>query len=234
MRFIRLFLFCSFSVVLFLLTTYLAIRLSLKREASVECPKIEGKHINEARTILEKAGLFLTVASYRKVEDVPFGVIMQQDPKEGTPVKKGRKVYAVVSKGPRMLPCPHILGMQIGEAESHLQEKNLKIAKVIEVPSRHLGIVLGQSPPPFSAVREGSGLTVFVGTEQVEYFLIPEVSLEDLEALEQELREKGIPYRMLFERSENYGIIPKIELSKERGRFLSTKEELVVRVGIRR
>jgi beta-lactam-binding protein with PASTA domain len=223
-----------FSMVLFLLSFYLTLNFSLSRQEAVECPRIEGRSLDEARRILENVGLSLSVSRFERKEDLPNGTVLVQDPKEGTTIKKGRRVHAIVSMGPKVVACPEVLGMRLEEAESLLKQKGLTVGKVVYVPSKHIGVVLAQSPHPYNPQREGLGVTLFVGSQETEYYILPDIHLDDLEAFQAELKEKGITYRTLFERDENCGIIPTIELSGGKGKFISTKEELVIKVCTRR
>lgn len=230
MKILKVIFFLFLASLFFFASFYVTINFLLEKEKAIPCPKIEGKKVNEARRILEKEGLFLEVMRYEKRKDIPERHIIYQNPKEGTYVKKGRKIYVVVSLGPKLFSCPDLLGIRLEEVESILKEKNLRVEKIIEVPSSQKGVVLAQIPSPNEEIMEGSGLKLFVGYER-RYYLIPKINYENLDKIKEEMENKGLRYKILLERNQVYDIMPSIEISKEG--ILYPDEEITIKVKIK-
>lgn len=96
------------------------------------------------------------------------GVILEQNPTGGAEVKKGRKIYLLVSTGnPPMVEVPDLRDLSLREANAVLETKGLKLGNVGKRPGP--GAVLdmkfkGRSLPPKTKVQKGSKIDVVVGT----------------------------------------------------------------------
>lgn len=233
MRILKYIFLFLFPLLIFLLSTHLTIHFLLQREEEMSCPKIEGVNLQEARKRLEKMDLFLEVTRYERREDMPDGTIISQSPKEGSSVRKRRRIQVVVSKGPKYIVCPDLLGKNIEEAEAILKEKDLRIEKILRIPFMKENIVLAQIPSPFENIREGEGVKLFMGIKELRYYCMPKIDYENLEEILKEMEEKGIKYKISYERGENYGIIPSVEISKKSGQIISSEDELIIKVGMR-
>lgn len=150
-----------------------------------------GKHITvphvvdvKAEAALEKLddeGLegILTDSLYEDGKEP--GVILEQNPTGGSEVKKGRKVYLLVSTGtPPMVEVPDLRDLSLREANAVLETKGLKLGNVGKRPGP--GAVLdmkfnGRSLPPKSKLEKGSKIDVVVGTGMGEGLVpVPDLS----------------------------------------------------------
>ena len=67
--------------------------------ATVTVPKLVGRHIRDARELLEKAGLAVGHASYTYNERKRGNLVLTQDPASGAAVALGTKVDLIVNQG---------------------------------------------------------------------------------------------------------------------------------------
>ena len=92
----------------------------------VAIPSIEGKTLEQARHLLQKAGLTLGEQTLRHDDSVPEGSIIATV--QNGQIPKGSAVDVIVSKGPAPLPVPSVAGMTEDEATAALQDAGFVVA----------------------------------------------------------------------------------------------------------
>jgi beta-lactam-binding protein with PASTA domain/tRNA A-37 threonylcarbamoyl transferase component Bud32 len=102
------------------------------RVPSHPVPAVQGKTLEEARAIASGLKLDVRVASRRFDENVPTGVILDQDPAVGR-LKEGRAIEVVVSSGPPLRGVPDLTGLDRPTAEQRLRDSGL----IANVALRH-------------------------------------------------------------------------------------------------
>ncbi len=127
-------------------------------------PDVTNKTVQEATTILQKAGFEVGTSTTKFDEKVAEGKIISQDPTAGTKREKGTKVNITVSQGIEQITVPDLTGKSAAEAKQLLQDKGL-------VPSAGAGkysdsiakdLVVSTNPAAGQAVKKGT---------TVEYYL---------------------------------------------------------------
>lgn len=78
------------------------------------------------------------------VDDVQPGTVIEQNPKPGTKVKEGRKLYLTISAfSPRMITLPVLTDISVRQAKTVLEGIGIKSIRIDTVPSEYRGLVLG-------------------------------------------------------------------------------------------
>jgi serine/threonine-protein kinase len=91
------------------------------------------------------------------------GTAVGQTPAAGTRVKQGSTIEVVLSKGPRPVDVPKLVGESSSAATGTLHRVNLGAKlQFVAAPGTAPGIVTGQSPRAGGHVREHSSVTLFV------------------------------------------------------------------------
>jgi len=123
-------------------------------QAQVTVPKLIGSTATAAEQLLESQGL---QSSERSVDSTKGkGIVVAQDPPEGTKVAKGTSVGLAVSSGEGTVKVPAVQGTTQAEAVSAITNAGL-VPIVVEVPSQQAeGDVIAQDPTPNQEVRAGS------------------------------------------------------------------------------
>jgi len=123
-------------------------------QAQVTVPKLIGSTATAAEQLLESQGL---QSSERSVDSTKAkGIVVAQDPPEGTKVAKGTSVGLAVSSGEGTVKVPAVQGTTQAEAVSAITNAGL-VPIVVEVPSQQAeGDVIAQDPTPNQEVRAGS------------------------------------------------------------------------------
>lgn len=229
MKLIKIILCIITPVIVFSLSTYLTISLSLKFQQTTICPDIRGKTVEDARDIMKRKGLNLVVLRYERRNDVPYNHITVQKPDANISTKKGRVVYVIVSEGPELMKTPNFVGLTTEEAQTMFSEKHLVLEKTIMVPSQKTGKVIAQLPQQGTDILEYSKVTLFVGAEPRSYYLMADKKNINYNELADEFELRGIKYRLNYARGDNsesrgidYSVPP-------RTLFAST-EEIVINI----
>jgi beta-lactam-binding protein with PASTA domain len=149
------------------------------RSSEVEVPRIEGLTLKEASRILDTVQLSLDHAGDRYASDVPEGSIVYQFPRGGSKTKKGRRVKALFSKGPRTHPVPDLVGSSSGVAEVATQQTNYVIGHVSTMTlgaanEDRKGKVLAQSPFPGSNSAVTPRIDILVESGEAISYVMPE------------------------------------------------------------
>ncbi|NPA42667.1 MAG: PASTA domain-containing protein [Chlorobi bacterium] len=102
----------------------------------LEVPDLYGKREKEARRILEAKGLRMVVTDTLEYDpDLPKYAVREQNPRAGTAVKEGRKIYVKINAAKyREVTLPKLRGLTLRQAKSTLNAMGLKVGKVKEKP----------------------------------------------------------------------------------------------------
>ncbi|HUF01011.1 MAG TPA: Stk1 family PASTA domain-containing Ser/Thr kinase [Gaiellaceae bacterium] len=128
---------------------------------TVAVPYIVGLEEARAESLLEESGL---VPNVRRVpsSDVEEGLVIDQDPEQGTRVDRESVVVIDVSSGKPEVTVPNVVGLSVESAVATLTQNGLT-AQVVEVFSdRDAGTVTAQQPRSNTVVVEGTSVRVNV------------------------------------------------------------------------
>jgi serine/threonine-protein kinase len=132
-----------------------------KKTATV--PQVSGLTPQEARVAIENAGFQLG----RVVEltsDYPRGTVYAVTPAPGTQIDLPAEVNLTVSAGPSVVQAPDLVGREIPDARSVLEQSGLRLGAISRDTSstQTENTVLHQNPPAGTAVPAGSLVSVTV------------------------------------------------------------------------
>ncbi len=132
-----------------------------KGREPIRIPDHTGGDADTAKSELEDLGFNVNVTE-ESSSDVESGKVIRQDPKNGTG-NRGDTITLVKSTGPAMVTIPGVRMMSQQEAQSKLEELDLKV--VVESASNfpmRLNVVQGTNPPEGTEVPVGSTVTLYV------------------------------------------------------------------------
>ena len=114
----------------------------------ISVPNVVGKTVTQARESLSEADLELEVSKTVRDAGQPADVIISQDPKAGSQLQKGGTVKVVVNEAEELVSVPNLVGLTQSEAESALEEVDLKLGDVTSSFSASVekGRVASQTP----------------------------------------------------------------------------------------
>jgi serine/threonine-protein kinase len=146
------------------ISAYLTLRFIIKSEDTVVVPELVGRDVVYALDILTDLGLNIKVSGFEFRSDIPKNHVAYQHPGPGSEVKKDRDVRIVVSKGPKSLAVPNLVGMDIRQAHIILEENGLSQGIVSRTFSDRASEdeIVGHTPPSGTVVSRGDSMDLLV------------------------------------------------------------------------
>lgn len=133
-------------------------------EDSVEVPDVSGKSLDDARSVLQEAGL--SVAA-----DGTKGSVVAQMPQAGASVPRGTQIQLYLTEpnesydvAEEEITVPDLSGMTAGNAYAKLKELGL----TINATGSPDGVVVSQNPQAGKTVPPGSSVSVTLGEKQTQ------------------------------------------------------------------
>ncbi len=133
-------------------------------------PDLLGKMEEDAEKELTDLGFIMDVAERVHNKDIPEGQIIRQDPKPRQSNKVTNPVTVFISKGPRKIPVPPIIGRNYDEVDIILESAGLVEGDVKQEYSQYpSGIVIDQKIAPGISVDEGTKIDYVIsgGPEKI-------------------------------------------------------------------
>jgi beta-lactam-binding protein with PASTA domain len=181
-------------------------------EETVAVPNVVGLTEDEARQALDDAGLKMQKEdSYITSENQPTGVVVSQDPAQGSSANKGGSVTVDISTELRM---PNVVGLSQSEAESTLKRQEISTIQISNTPvldPAKVGTVVEQTPAGGTLISPGTSVSLQIG-EESEAVLVPNVV--GLEQNEAETKLKDADLKVKVEEQQSSVVQPGIVISQ--------------------
>ncbi|HET8813826.1 MAG TPA: PASTA domain-containing protein [Solirubrobacterales bacterium] len=134
---------------------------------SAEIPPTAGETEEEATRRLETAGFNAAVERVNS-DSVEPGLVIYSEPRGGSTATKGSTVLLFVSRGPKLIKVPVLVGAQREVAVQRIRSQGLEPSVSEEESSSPRGEVIRQEPDAGSRVEPGSTVSIVVssGEEQ--------------------------------------------------------------------
>ena len=151
----------------------------------IEVPNVVEMTYEGARTLLNQNDL--KIVEQAKKFDARFrsGIVITQNPRPYSKVKKGRRIYVIVSKGEPTLEMPRLIGNSEKNAIFEIKRLGLEVRYVTYEHSEHFpnGVVMHQSIPIGEEAKIGRTIDLIVSLGQFpDKFIVPNLigrSLKD-------------------------------------------------------
>jgi eukaryotic-like serine/threonine-protein kinase len=127
----------------------------------VDVPDLVGKTVEQARTLLQQAGLRLGRSPERYNAKFREGRIFWQSVAFPGQAPRESEIDVRVSKGPEPIPLPSVVGKTQAEAERLLESWVLTVEQKFS-DDVDRGYVLAQTPNPKTKLQPGQGVTIVV------------------------------------------------------------------------
>jgi len=135
------------------------------RNTVVVTPDLRGMTVDGARLAVGDQDLGVEPQRERAHPTVPAGMILEQTPGAGSPIRSGRIIRVVTSSGPPAGGVPDLVGLNFRQAEITLQRENFRLGRVSRLRRADISTptVLLQNPPPGRELRKGRPVDLVVG-----------------------------------------------------------------------
>jgi eukaryotic-like serine/threonine-protein kinase len=171
-----------------------------KGKPTVRVPNVVGLGRDEAVARLTDANLQANVQEVNSADEP--GTVLATAPKAGQTVVEGTRVRVNVSKGPRPVTVPNVVGQAYASAESTLQGLNFAVARENVESDEPVDTVVGQTPGAGSEAAKGSTVTLQV-SEGPATSTVPDVTSQDEASARSELRTSGFRVSVVREDTED-------------------------------
>ncbi|MFJ6013397.1 Stk1 family PASTA domain-containing Ser/Thr kinase [Streptomyces sp. NPDC092952] len=136
-----------------------AVALVLSKGAPVAVPDVTGLSVEDATAALDEEGLKAKVLPGRVHSPEVAGDIARQSPGEGAEAAEGDTVELTVSKGPRMIDVPDVVGKDLDDARAELEKAGFEV-KVDRPFLSFSDTIASQSVKGGDQAAEGSTVTI--------------------------------------------------------------------------
>jgi eukaryotic-like serine/threonine-protein kinase len=162
----------------------------------VTIPSVVGQSVEDAVAELTRTGLNAQVVEINSDRDE--GTVTGQSPGAGLVVVEGTQVRINVSKGPRPVTVPSVVGLPYEQAAAELQQAGFGVARINVDSDQGAGIVTDQAPTGGSEGSRGSTVTLSV-SKGPSTSAVPDVTASDFAIAQTTLEAAGFRSRVEFE-----------------------------------
>jgi eukaryotic-like serine/threonine-protein kinase len=166
-----------------------------KGKPQTDVPDVVGKSATDAVALLKDANLEPKVVEVPS--DKPQGTVTAQEPRTGR-VDEGTTVRINVSKGPKPVGVPSVLGLSFDDASSQLQGAGFAVRRVDVDSNQPAGTVVDQTPDPNTFAAKGSTVTLSVAKGPTKA-RVPDVTSQDQDTARATLEGSGFKVRVQTE-----------------------------------
>jgi len=131
---------------------------------TVTVPSVQGRSVDEVTVLLEKAHLTVGDRTEQYHDSVPLGSVVSSDPVAGREVDNGTTVALVLSRGPRPVTVPNVVGSAEDRAVQALARNGLNgtVSERRQDRASPRGQVISQTPSAGGTAGRGSTVALVV------------------------------------------------------------------------
>ncbi len=167
----------------------------VRHSKTIEVPYLRHMSVEKATTFIPSLNLKYVIADSVNSSEVTKGHIVSSEPASKEDIKIGGVIKLTVSKGPRKIRLPNIIGVSKKTALDSLDLLGITNRVFVNYPvqeKRLDGTIVKTRPEIEDSIAEGSMLTIYIGTEKRKVFLMPNLNGMLLEEAEREIRRRGL------------------------------------------
>jgi beta-lactam-binding protein with PASTA domain len=158
-------------------------------------PALVGQSLEEAQAMLLAVGTSMEIAERRYSPDHSDGIILEQRPAVGAPIKQGRVFRVVISRGSELIAVPRVRGFTVRQAELILAEAGFIVGQRAPSPDSTvpLGTVAGTIPAAGARLPKTSVVNLLVNEQpRQDYAWCPNLVGMNIEEARELLRGRGL------------------------------------------
>ncbi|MCK4225450.1 PASTA domain-containing protein [candidate division WOR-3 bacterium] len=158
------------------LTFYFLMPVISAHSRTVDVPYLKHMTIKESRDFLKSLGLKSEIQDSVYSREVESGRVIETIPSKKEEVRIGSVIKLIVSKGPGKIRLPSIIGLSREKAIDSLDHYGITNRVIINIPVKEKGrdgTIIKTRPSIEDSLEKGGKLTIFIGKEKREVFLMP-------------------------------------------------------------
>jgi hypothetical protein len=131
----------------------------------IKMPNVVGRHLDDAKAALQKAGLAGPEVKDRKTNEKSPGIVLNQTPEPGAEVEPGQRVLleVAVKSG---ISVPNVVGEQSDKARAIMAEKGLEVLMIEkQTDEKPPGTVVDQNPKQGKEAEKGQRVELVIASE---------------------------------------------------------------------
>jgi len=166
-----------------------------KHGEALAVPNVIAQRFEDAKELLELQGLDVVKAGEKNNAQLPFGYVVEQNPRPARLVKMGRRVYLTISSGEREFQMPNLVGLSETNARERLKSYSLLLEDIVYKysPEEPRDVVMAQSEDPGILVKVGAAIEITVSLgEPTENVIVPSLLAKTLDVAKRELQKAGL------------------------------------------
>ncbi len=166
-----------------------------KHGEALAVPNVIAQRFEDAKELLELQGLDVVKAGEKNNAQLPFGYVVEQNPRPARLVKMGRRVYLTISSGEREFQMPNLVGLSETNARERLKSYSLLLEDIVYQysPEEPRDVVMVQSEDPGTLVKVGAPIEITVSLgEPTENVIVPSLLAKTLDVAKRELQKAGL------------------------------------------
>jgi len=177
---------------------------------SGKVPSVAGESEEEATRKLEAAGFEVAVQRVNS-DAVESGQVIRSEPGGGQTATNGSTVTIFVSRGPKLVAVPVLVGAQRETAVQRIRSRGLEPSVSEEESSEPKGRVIRQAPDAGSKVEPGATVSIVVsGGEEKEQAQVPNVIGKERREAVEAIRAAGLTPSVEEEETEVPGQVGRV------------------------
>jgi serine/threonine-protein kinase len=158
-------------------------------------PSLVGRSQAAAQALLSPYESAIQVAERRFSADHPDGTILEQRPLAGAPIKRGRNINIVLSRGSELIDVPRVRGGSLRQAELMLEQAGLAVGSRAFTFEDSLpeGAVIGTIPSAGSSLPKGGVVNLLLNhSPDASKTFCPNLVGLNIEEARDSLRDRGL------------------------------------------
>ncbi len=216
--------------IIYILTDSVILPVITRHGSEFPMPDVIGRTENDAREILDSAGLGIEIKSQEYHTDKPEGTIISQYPPVGTKVKSGRIIKVTVSIGQKIVTIPPLAGFSVRQAKLSIEAVGLVLGDIAWTFSDSLPekVIVFSYPASGTEVPGGTAINLMVNRGRVAGIVyMPKLVGKPLEEAKKMIEDAGLKLGLVTHiRDENYLPETVIEQSAPEATELEPGEEV--------
>ncbi|RKY82582.1 hypothetical protein DRQ07_00925 [candidate division KSB1 bacterium] len=182
-------------IILILVTDLVIMPVYTHHGVEQELPDITELKFEDAQKILSEKGFQIVKDGEKFDDNYEAGTIISQNPLPFTMVKKGRRIYVIVSAGEKMVKVPKVTGSSEREAKFILRQAGLTLGEIFYEYDQYYpkDVVCGQSIAENMDVQEQDTVDITVSLGQMpSVFIVPDLEGRSLDEAKMIIRKAGL------------------------------------------